>query len=179
MWFSFIFTLQVFFMDILSSQQIRLGLPPSYLYHHPDHCSCIKSLSTQALVVMRHFLPRAWCCIPLMLTLGDKSFLLRIAQALSTLRLFLFIFKLHKIFTLQRFFHNIDIGHCLDCVLSVIWILVTTLTISQVIFYIARFFHNMDIGHCLLDCVPSVMWIFVTLLLWRMQVLIILSRKFS
>jgi hypothetical protein len=56
-----------------------------------------------------------------------------------------------------------DIGHRLDCVPSVIWILVTTLTISQVIFYIARFVHNMDIGACLLDCVLSVMWIFVTL----------------
>ena len=56
-----------------------------------------------------------------------------------------------------------DIGHCLDCVPSVIWILVTTLTISQVIFYIMRFFYNVDISQCLLDFVSSVMWMFVTL----------------
>jgi hypothetical protein len=41
-----------FSMDMLSSQQIRLGLPPSYPYHHYDHCSCTQSSSTQALVDM-------------------------------------------------------------------------------------------------------------------------------
>ena len=50
-WFLLLFTLQVFSMDILSSLQIRLGLPPSYPH---DHCSCTKSSSTQALVDTRH-----------------------------------------------------------------------------------------------------------------------------
>jgi hypothetical protein len=39
----------------------------------------------------------------------------------------------------------VDIGHCLDCVPSAMWILVTTLTISHVIFihlYITNFFHG-------------------------------------
>jgi hypothetical protein len=36
-----------FSMDILASQQIRLQVAPSYPYRHHDHCSYIKSSSTQ------------------------------------------------------------------------------------------------------------------------------------